>query len=88
MPFEETRNTTRSTVGPDIQSKIMCLSCHRAHATSSPVAGRWDFNINLLAEDGVESRSYAIPNPYGDPNQGPLCNKCHDRSAAPEIPAN
>jgi predicted CXXCH cytochrome family protein len=84
VPFEDTGATPSSTAGPGVQSKIMCLSCHRAHATSSPSAGRWDFNVNLLAEDGVESRSYPIPNPYGDPNQGPLCNKCHDRSTGPE----
>jgi predicted CXXCH cytochrome family protein len=84
VPFEDTGATPSSTTGTGVQSKIMCLSCHRAHATSSPAAGRWDFNVNLLAEDGVESRSYAIPDPYGNPDQGPLCNKCHDRSAAPE----
>ncbi|MGB6361805.1 MAG: cytochrome c3 family protein [Thermoanaerobaculia bacterium] len=83
VPFEDSSNTTFSTAGPENQSKIMCLSCHRAHATSSPAAGRWDFNVNLLAEDGVESRSYAIPDPYGSPDQGPLCNKCHDRSPGP-----
>lgn len=83
VPFEDTSNTITSTAGTGAQSKIMCLSCHRAHATSSPAAGRWDFNVNLLAEDGVESGSYAIPNPYGDPSQGPLCDKCHDTSALP-----
>jgi predicted CXXCH cytochrome family protein len=83
VPFEDASNSTSSTAGAGLQSRIMCLSCHRAHATSSPAAGRWDFNVSLLAEDGVESGSYAIPNPYGDPNQGPLCEKCHDTSALP-----
>ena len=86
VPFEDSANTPSSTDGPGAQSKLMCLSCHRAHATSAPAAGRWDFNVALLAADGVESRSYAIPSPYGDPGQGPLCRKCHDRSAAPVIP--
>jgi predicted CXXCH cytochrome family protein len=83
VPFEDTGNTTISTAGPGGQSKIMCLSCHRAHATSSPAAGRWDFNVSLLVDDGVISGSYAIPDPYGSPDQGPLCNKCHDRSTDP-----
>ena len=34
---------------------------------------------SLLAEDGVVSGSYPIPNPYLSPNQLPLCQKCHDR---------
>ncbi len=33
---------------------VLCLTCHRAHATSSPDAGRWDFNVTLLFEDGLE----------------------------------
>jgi hypothetical protein len=57
---------------------VMCLSCHRAHATSAPGAGRWDFNVSLLAEDGVESGSYPIPDPYMSASQGTLCTKCHE----------
>lgn len=88
VPFEDSSALPSSTAGPGVQSRVMCLSCHRAHASSSPSAGRWDFNVNLLAEDGVESSSYAIPNPYGDPGQGPLCNKCHFRSNAPGVGGN
>ena len=54
------------------------MSCHRAHATSAPDAGRWDFNVTGLAEDGQESGSFALPNPY-DGNQRSLCNKCHSQ---------
>ena len=76
VPFEDASVTTTSTAGPTASSRVMCLSCHRAHATSAPDAGRWDFQLTYLAEDGVESGSYAIPNPYGH-NQRSLCNKCH-----------
>jgi hypothetical protein len=78
VPFEDPANTTSSTAGPTGSSRVMCLTCHRSHATSSPDAGRWDFNVTGLAEDGHESGSYAIPNPY-DGNQRSLCNKCHSK---------
>jgi hypothetical protein len=79
-PFEDPAAATGSTQGPTAGSVVMCLSCHRAHATSAPDAGRWDFNVTFLQEDGLESGSYAIPNPYG-PNQRSLCNKCHVQDA-------
>lgn len=77
VPFEDAANTTSSTAGPSASSRVMCLSCHRAHASSAPDAGRWDFSVTLLAEDGLESGAYAIPDPYADPDQRSLCNKCH-----------
>ena len=83
VAFEDEGNTTGSTEGPGPASRVMCLSCHRAHATSSPAAGRWDFRVSVLGEDGVESGSYRIPNPYGDPDQGPLCGQCH--GASPDL---
>ncbi|GAB4327903.1 MAG: c-type cytochrome OmcS [Candidatus Zixiibacteriota bacterium] len=78
VPFEDPSpsNTTSSTAGPTASSKIMCLSCHRAHASSAPDAGRWDFNVTFLDDDGRESGSHPLPNPYG-PGQRSLCNKCH-----------
>ena len=33
----------------------------------------------LENEDGVESGSYQIPDPYADLNQRSLCNKCHNK---------
>jgi Doubled CXXCH motif (Paired_CXXCH_1) len=77
VPFEDPSSHYTSTSGPTAASRLMCLTCHRAHATSSPDAGRWDFNVTHLAEDGLESGSYAIPSPYTDPGQRSLCNKCH-----------
>jgi len=76
VPFEDAANTPTSTAGPAASSQVSCITCHRAHATSAPDAGRWDFSITLMDDDGVESGSYAIPNPY-DHNQRSLCNKCH-----------
>ncbi len=81
VPFEDPANTTTSTAGPSGGSTVMCLTCHRAHATSAPDAGRWDFNVTFLNEDGAESGSYIIPNPYASANQRSLCNKCHVKDA-------
>jgi hypothetical protein len=77
VPFEDQSNSISSTTGPSTSSKLTCLSCHRAHATSAPHAGRWDFNVTLLSQDGVVSGSYPIPDPYNSPTQTGLCYKCH-----------
>jgi predicted CXXCH cytochrome family protein len=78
VPFEDPSNTITSTAGPTSNSRVACVSCHRAHATSAPNSGRWDFNILGMAADGVNSKSYKIPNPY-DGGQRSLCNKCHSK---------
>jgi hypothetical protein len=78
VAFDDPANTTSSTAGPSASSQVMCLTCHRAHASSAMDAGRWDFQVTLLSEDADESGSYEIPDPYSDPgNQRSLCNKCH-----------
>ncbi len=77
-PFEDPSSTTTSTSGAGGGSRVMCLTCHRAHATSSPAAMRWDFRVALLSADGVVSASYPIPDPYHSPNQATLCSKCHE----------
>ncbi len=79
VPFEDPLNTVSSTTGPTSTSQVSCITCHRAHASSGPDSGRWDFNVTFLSEDGVNSGSYAIPDPYGDVNQRSLCNKCHNK---------
>lgn len=92
VPFEDAAMTNFATSGPTAASNVMCLTCHRAHASSAPDAGRWDFNITLLDEDGLGgdvdslgnpmSASYVIPNPYeatAGANQRSLCNKCHEK---------
>ncbi len=81
VPFEDPAATTGSQGGPAGGSRVMCLTCHRAHATSAPAAGRWDFNLTLLRDDGAASGSYPIPDPYRSPNQGTLCSKCHEGGA-------
>jgi len=78
VPFEDAATTLISTDGPTSSSRVACMTCHRAHATSAMDAGRWDFNVTGLAEDGHESSSYPIPNPY-DEFQRSLCNKCHSQ---------
>ena len=82
VPFEDadTLNTVTSTRGPSASSKVTCLTCHRAHASSAPDAGRWDFNVQRLADDGQESGSFPLPHPYGE-TQRSLCNKCHVKDA-------
>jgi hypothetical protein len=61
-------------------SRITCVTCHRAHASSAPRAGRWDFNVESWAAEGVESGSFPIPNPYpaAGSAQEDLCHKCHE----------
>jgi hypothetical protein len=78
VAFEDAAMTVSSTAGPTATSQVSCISCHRAHASSAPNIGRWDFNWTEYSEEGVESGSYAIPNPYAPDNaQRSLCNKCH-----------
>jgi hypothetical protein len=86
VPFEDASMTPTSTEGPTASSQVACITCHRAHATSSLNATRWDYTQTLLATDGVESGSYALPNPYG-PEQRSLCNKCHVKDEGDEFSA-
>lgn len=83
VPFEAFGAAIGSTEGPTAASRLGCVSCHRAHASSAPAAGRWDFVVATLGDDGVASGSWPIPNPYGDPAQPGLCWKCHAGGAPP-----
>ncbi len=87
VPFEDAANTTDSAAGPTAGSTVMCLTCHRAHATSAPDAGRWDFASPFCRKTASNPVPMLIPNPYG-PNQRSLCNKCHvqDAGDAPFAP--
>ncbi len=95
VPFERgtnapTNTTPTSTQGPDPNSNVMCLSCHRAHASAFPDAGRWDFEADLIANShpqdtdagaaaGDQLRSYYgrdMVSIFGE-GQRSLCNKCH-----------
>jgi hypothetical protein len=91
VPFEgATNGTTGNTFGPSAADQISCITCHRAHGSSAPDAGRWDMSVTFLHEDGVESGSYPIPPPafanYQDDNQRSLCNKCHNKDYLDENP--
>ncbi len=85
------RSRTRPTPRPAppvrrASSQVSCITCHRAHATSAPDAGRWDFSVTFLHEDGVESGSYADSRSLQQLNQRSLCNKCHNKDEFDENP--
>jgi hypothetical protein len=85
-------NMTTSTAGPDTNSMVMCLSCHRSHASAYQYAGRWDFEGEdlsashpLAADTGataadVANKDYGYGGVAATPyvsGQKSLCNKCH-----------
>jgi len=97
VPFEmqETDPATllaavTSTAGPDAGDNVMCLTCHRAHASAFNNSTRWDMEHELLAESwptaanltamgAVADAAYYgrdIAVDFGD-YQRSLCNKCH-----------
>ena len=95
VPFEQgvadvTLLDPHSTLGPGSSANVMCLTCHRAHASAFSDSGRWDFNATLLSEShpttgdiGVASNdvyysyySRDIVLEFGA-QQGPFCEKCH-----------
>ena len=71
--------------------QVFCLTCHRAHASANNNAGRWDFEVEYIAE------SHALESPDVPTSAAPyyrngvkidvateyglaqrsLCNKCH-----------
>ena len=99
VPFEDLTATTgadlnlTSTAGPatGAAAQVMCLSCHRAHASAFNNAGRWDFEVEYISESPALGMPDvpASANPYyGDgavidvvvkygQYQRSLCNKCH-----------
>jgi hypothetical protein len=84
VPFEDAGNLTSTVSGPSGTSQVSCVTCHRAHATSAPDATRWDMSVSFLEEDGHESGSYKIPNPYSV-HQRSLCNKCHRKDEFSDV---
>jgi predicted CXXCH cytochrome family protein len=72
-------------------NNVMCLSCHRAHASGFPHMTRWDISQTLLV-DGTGNYSVSGGNTTTDVQkamydrapttafvayQRSLCNKCH-----------
>ncbi len=100
VPFERGTGADHTTLdpanainggpGPAAGAQVMCLTCHRAHASANNNAGRWDFETELIAEStAIENAPTATAVPfysngtavdvatkYGH-NQRSLCNKCH-----------
>jgi hypothetical protein len=78
-----------STAGPESgSSNVMCLTCHRAHASAFESIGRWDLSAASLADShpGPSDGGDAQNSYYGrdlaaelGPYQRSLCNKCHVR---------
>ncbi|MFH1028135.1 MAG: cytochrome C, partial [Pseudomonadota bacterium] len=55
VPFETGITNTLvlnpySSAGPDRSANVMCLTCHRAHASAFENIGRWDFRARLIAD--------------------------------------
>ncbi|UCG14189.1 MAG: hypothetical protein JSU72_06935 [Deltaproteobacteria bacterium] len=95
VPFERGVGAaldTTSTAGPS-SGNVMCLSCHRAHASAFDSAGRWDFTTEFLADSHPQAGDIDVGDIAGDPQQTAyygrdmvndygefqrsLCNKCH-----------
>ncbi|MEK6776202.1 MAG: hypothetical protein AABY87_04875 [bacterium] len=81
-----------NTSGPDSagNANVMCLTCHRSHASAFQSMGRWDFKATFISEstpqagDAGASGSDVVNSYYGrdmaadfGPYQRQLCNKCH-----------
>lgn len=78
-----------STAGPDATANVMCLSCHRAHASGFDSMVRWNHKANVMASNGVYASQTGLTDvqivaayqnkPASDfaTTQRSLCNKCH-----------
>ena len=80
-----------SSSGPGLGNEnVMCLTCHRAHASAFYKIGRWDFQATLLTDshpqfgDGGTNGMDVLNSYYGrdiatefGQTQRQLCNKCH-----------
>jgi len=96
VPFEDvsvdlaTVDPANYTAGPTSVDQVMCLSCHRAHASAFGDAGRWDFSETFLidshpATTDIDFVQSDVDNKYYEytfvTNQRSLCNKCHVKDA-------
>ena len=100
VPFEDVQvdldvaDPQNATAGPDGQDQVMCLSCHRAHASPFQDIARWDMAQTFIIEshpqvgDGNATQADSDNKYYQytfETNQRSLCNKCHikDEGDAP-----
>jgi hypothetical protein len=81
-----------STAGDGGSANVMCLTCHRAHASAFQNMARWDFETEYLAHSYPTQAEHGLTDPnaayykngvsidivatYGE-YQRSLCNKCH-----------
>jgi len=77
VPFEEgisnyltlkthARTDNSYLVGPDAgSSQVMCLTCHRAHASGWDYATRWNTNTTYVVFNGYYSQDGQTYQPYG-----------------------
>ncbi len=86
-----------STAGPTGSGNVMCLSCHRAHASAFDYAGRWDFGVVYIDESHPQAGDIDVGDIFGDPQetayygrnivneygayQRSFCNKCHKKDS-------
>jgi hypothetical protein len=97
VPFERgidygpTQLDPATTQGPSASANAMCLTCHRAHASAFPNAGRWDFETEFPAVDSHPKDTDTGASPGDEYNsyygrdmvalfgeaQRSFCNKCH-----------
>lgn len=79
-----------SSQGPNANANVMCLTCHRAHASAFANSGRWDFTATLLAQshpamgDAGVTPTDVYYSYYGrdivaefGSGQRQFCEKCH-----------
>ncbi len=97
VPFERGTGVARTslsvtdTSAPGSGAQVMCLTCHRAHASAHANAGRWDLATDMLKGSAALNASdlpttavayydstgeVDVTVKYG-PYQRSLCNKCH-----------
>ncbi len=91
VPFEDVSADTSAdpsnyTTGPVANDQVMCLTCHRAHASAFPDIGRWDFTETFIADSHPQATDIGataddVARKYYQytfvQNQRSLCNKCH-----------
>ena len=103
VPFERNRSDPQqldptSRQGPNTNARVMCLTCHRAHASPFKSIGRWDLDAVLLVDshpqagDAGVSANDVYYSYYGrniatefGPAQGPFCEKCHGITLEPML---
>ena len=96
VPFERTSGTAlnaNSTAGPESNDQVMCLTCHRAHASAFQNVTRWDMSTEFpvtgshpkagdggLGANDVNNSYYGRNMVFQFGNlQRSFCNKCHQK---------